>query len=107
MLNMKKIISILIVSLTGFSLFGCDEVYASSKIENIKLMFVQHSYISHIDNIGYYFKNDQLATTEMIFEKGIYLDKPLIDSFYKNINYIVPALVGDGYWMFTFFYKRF
>lgn len=67
------------------------------------MKFIQHSYIMHSnENDGYYFKNDQLAITEINYEKGFNLNKIEINNLYKKINYTVPKLVGDGYWSFTF-----
>lgn len=76
--------------------------------EQVTLKFIQHSYIMHSnENSGYYFKNDQLAITEINYEKGFNLDKIEINNLYKKINYTVPKLVGDGYWSFTFFTTSF
>lgn len=76
--------------------------------ENVVLTFIQHSYIKHnIESGGYYFKNDQIAVTELIYEKGYYLNQNEINNLYNKVEYQVPELNGDGYWSFTFFTKYF
>lgn len=57
--------------------------------EQVTLKFIQHSYIMHSkENGGYYFKNDQLAITEINYEKGVNLDKIEINNLYKKL--IIP-----------------
>ncbi len=81
---------------------------SNSTKENVTLTFIQHSYLKHdSESNGYYFKNDQIAITQLTYEKGFYLDQSEIDNLYKKVKYDVPELVGDGYWSFTFFTKSF
>lgn len=53
------------------------------------MKFIQHSYIMHSnENDGYYFKNDQLAITEINYKKGFNLNKIEINNLYKKL--IIP-----------------
>lgn len=100
---MKKSFFCILFLLT-ICLFSCK----FTNEEQVTMKFIQHSYIMHSnDNGGYYFKNDQLAITEINYEIGFYLNKIEIDNLYKKINYSVPELEGDGYWNFTFFTTNF
>lgn len=100
---MKKSVFCILFPLT-ICLFSCK----FTNEEQVTMKFIQHSYIMHSnENGGYYFKNDQLAITEINYEIGFNLNKIEIDNLYKKINYSVPELEGDGYWNFTFFTTNF
>ena len=94
---MKKNVFCILFSLI-ICLFSCK----FTNKEQVALKFIHSN-----ENGGYYFKNDQLAITEINYEKGFNLDKIEINNLYKKINYTVPKLVGDGYWSFTFFTTSF
>lgn len=74
----------------------------------VTLTFVQHTYLkdSYDENRevnGYYFKNDELAKTEIEYPRGYYLTERDINSFNTDrLKYDVPSLIGDGYFSFTF-----
>lgn len=111
---MRKIMVLGLLTLSMLTITGCVDS-DSSKNENngndvpnnITLKFIQHSYVGDAQEVGYYFRNDELATTELTYQKGTYLDSTMIDSLYGKINHIVPKLNGDGYYSFTFFTKDF
>lgn len=77
------------------------------------LTFIQHTFVtfSHNENNetdGYYFLKDELAKTIIKFKKGYNLSFEDINNFdSSSLNYVVPSLVGDGYWSFTFFATSF
>ena len=55
-----------------------------------------------------YFKNDELAKTEIEYPRGYYLTERDINSFNTDrLKYDVPSLIGDGYFSFTFFTTSF
>lgn len=111
---MRKIMVLGLLILSMLTITGCVDSDSSKNenkgkdiLDNITLKLIQHSYISHVQDVGYYFKNNELATTELTYQKGTYLDSTMIDSLYRKVDYIVPKLNGDGYWSFTFFTKDF
>lgn len=111
---MRKIMVLGLLTLSMLTITGCVDSDSSKNenmgkdiLDNITLKLIQHSYISHVQDVGYYFKNNELATTELTYQKGTYLDSTMIDSLYRKVDYIVPKLNGDGYWSFTFFTKDF
>lgn len=77
------------------------------------MTFIQHTFISFVfdkdDNCdGYRFKNDELARTNIEYSHGYDLTSDDIINFdYDSLNYVVPELVGDGYWSYTFFTTSF
>ena len=79
----------------------------------VTLTFVQHTFLrfSYDENDeidGYYFLNDELAKTSIKFDKGYNLSYEDIDNFNAlSLNYELPYLEGDGYWLFTFFTTSF
>lgn len=103
---MKKILYLFFVFPFLF-LAGCSsnngDSFANGSKNEITLTFVQHSYIKHSTDAGYYFKNDSLATTVLSFTNGYSLTQERINQFYDEINHVVPELFGDGYWDYTFF----
>lgn len=84
-------------------LFSCTKIEKS-----VTLTFIQHTFIYFVfdedDNCdGYLFKNDEIARTNIEYSRGYDLTSDDIDNIYNDsLNYIVPELVGDGYWSFTF-----
>lgn len=95
----------LLILLPLFSFFLLTPSCQSS---SVTLTFVQHTYLkdSHNENgevNGYYFKNDELAKTEIEYPRGYYLTESDINSFNTDrLKYDVPSLIGDGYFSFTF-----
>lgn len=95
----------LLILLPIFSFFLLTPSCQSSPVT---LTFVQHTYLkdSHDENgevNGYYFKNDELAKTEIEYPRGYYLTENDINSFNTDrLKYDVPSLIGDGYFSFTF-----
>lgn len=94
-------------------LIGCNNQSTSSIDEKITVTFVQRQFVKFSydesgENNGYYFKNEDIATTKIEFEKGHFLSQEEIDEIKKEkITYKVPELNGDGYWSFTFFVTEF
>ena len=99
----KKIVNLLPLPLLLY-IFSC-----SSTPEKVTLTFIQHTFVNfhYSENNeldGYIFKNDEIARTEIEFDKGYYLTDEDIKGFYDHgLNYDVPELNGDGYYSFTFF----
>lgn len=95
----------LLILLPLFSFFLLTPSCQSSPVT---LTFVQHTYLkdSYDENgevNGYYFKNDELAKTEIEYPRGYYLTEGDINSFNTDrLKYDVPSLIGDGYFSFTF-----
>lgn len=95
----------LLILLPLFSLFLLTP---SCQTSPVTLTFVQHTYLkdSYDENgevNGYYFKNDELAKTEIEYPKGYFLTESDINSFNTDrLKYDVPSLIGDGYFSFTF-----
>lgn len=81
--------------------------------KNVTLTFIQHTFINFVfdedDNCdGYRFKNDELARTNIEYSHGYDLTSDEIHNFnYDSLNYVVPKLVGDGYWSYTSFTTSF
>ncbi len=94
-------------------LFSFFLLTPSCQSSPVTLTFVQHTYLkdSHDENgemNGYYFKNDELAKTEIEYHRGYYLTESDINSFNTDrLKYDVPSLIGDGYFSFTFFTTSF
>lgn len=95
----------LLILLPLFSFFLLTPSCQSSPVT---LTFVQHTYLkdSYDENgevNGYYFKNDELAKTEIEYPRGYCLTESDINSFNTDrLKYDVPSLIGDGYFSFTF-----
>ncbi len=117
---MKKMFSIFVIvaSLTLISacFFASTNSTSSnnvSPLDTVTLTFVQHTFVTYSYNEnkeinGYYFENDELAKTSIKFKKGYNLSFEDINNFdSSSLNYVVPSLVGDGYWSFTFFTTSF
>ena len=89
-------------------LFSFFLLTPSCQSSPVTLTFVQHTYLkdSYDENRevnGYYFKNDELAKTEIEYPRGYYLTERDINSFNTDrLKYDVPSLIGDGYFSFTF-----
>lgn len=94
--------------LTLLPLFSFFLLTPSCQSSPVTLTFVQHTYLkdSYDENgevNGYYFKNDELAKTEIEYPRGYYLTESDINSFnIDRLKYDVPSLIGDGYFSFTF-----
>lgn len=94
-------------------LFSFFLLTPSCQSSPVTLTFVQHTYLkdSYDENRevnGYYFKNDELAKTEIEYPRGYYLTERDINSFNTDrLKYDVPSLIGDGYFSFTFFTTSF
>lgn len=94
-------------------LFSFFLLTPSCQSSPVTLSFVQHTYLkdSYDENRevnGYYFKNDELAKTEIEYPRGYYLTESDINSFNTDrLKYDVPSLIGDGYFSFTFFTTSF
>lgn len=89
-------------------------LFSCAKIEKtVTLTFIQHTFIEFAldeknDYDGYFFKNDELARTNIEYPRGYDLTRDEIINFdYDSLNYVVPELVGDGYWSYTFFTTSF
>lgn len=89
-------------------LFSFSLLTPSCQSSPVTLTFVQHTYLkdSYDENgevNGYYFKNDELAKTEIEYPRGYDLTESDINSFNTDrLKYDVPSLIGDGYFSFTF-----
>lgn len=89
-------------------LFSFFLLTPSCQSSPVTLTFVQHTYLkdSYDENRevnGYYFKNDELAKTEIEYPRGYDLTESDINSFNTDrLKYDVPSLIGDGYFSFTF-----
>lgn len=72
-----------------FLLIICLSSCKFTNEEQVTMKFIQHSYVMHSnENDGYYFKNDQLAITEINYKKGVNLNKIEINNLYKKL--IIP-----------------
>lgn len=89
-------------------LFSCTKIEKS-----VTLTFIQHTFIYFVfdedDNCdGYLFENDEIARTNIEYSRGYDLTSDEIHNFdYDSLNYVVPELVGDGYWSYTSFTTSF
>lgn len=110
--NRMKLKSILLFSLVFLSC-GCynsspnRSMSSSTRIDedNVSITFEQHPYLMKSDDSeGYYFGKEIVAKTVLTFHQGHDLTQEEINSFdSRALNYVVPSLIGDGFWSFTFF----
>ena len=110
--NCMKLKSLLLFSLV-FLLCGCynsspNRTKSSSTgtdEDNVSITFEQHPYLMKSDDPeGYYFGKEIVAKTVLTFHQGHDLTQEEINSFdSRALNYVVPSLIGDGFWSFTFF----
>ena len=109
----KSFISVLVpllvlVSACSLGTTNSESLNNGNQLEQVTLTFVQHTFLrfSYDENDGidgYYFINDELAKTSIKFKKGYNLSLEDINNFNAlSLNYELPYLEGDGYWLFTF-----
>lgn len=72
--------------------------------DSVSITFEQHPYLKKSDDPeGYYFGKEIVAKTVLTFHQGHDLTQEEINSFdSRTLNYVVPSLIGDGFWSFTF-----
>lgn len=90
------------------SIIACSQIVGKVKITFIQHTFISFSYDENKEINGYYFKNDEIERTSFTYNIGYNLTYDDINNFDSStLNYVVPELVGDGYWSFTFFTTSF
>jgi hypothetical protein len=100
---MKKKLFLLLSALLCVSLTtGCNK---EEEKNTVTITFLQYDFWGGEDTeAGTHFYGELISKSVREFPKGYYLTK---EEFYKvrsKLNYVVPDLVGDGYYSFTRFY---
>ena len=97
---MKKKLFLLLSALLCVSLTtGCNK---EEEKNTVTITFLQYDFWGGEDTeAGTHFYGELISKSVREFPKGYYLTSKELDKVVSKLDYIVPELVGDGYYSFT------